>query len=148
MAKGKYQRWLEPEGLILLEGWARDGLTDEQIAYNMGCSRSTLNVWKNKYPVISDTLKEGKEVVDRKVENALLKSALNGNVTAQIYWIKNRMRDKYSDKPTRPKDGAGRSSECNERTTAQKKQVSMDLSRLTDQELETLESILAKLHAK
>ena len=32
MAKGKYQEWLEPEGLLKLEGWARDGLTDEQIA--------------------------------------------------------------------------------------------------------------------
>lgn len=36
MAKGKYQEWLEPEGLLKLEGWARDGLTDEQIAQNMG----------------------------------------------------------------------------------------------------------------
>jgi hypothetical protein len=31
VAKGKYQRWLEPDGLTLLEGWARDGLTDEQL---------------------------------------------------------------------------------------------------------------------
>lgn len=29
MAKGKYRRWLEPDGLLLLEGWARDGLTPE-----------------------------------------------------------------------------------------------------------------------
>ena len=36
MAKGKYQKWLEPEGLLLLEGWARDGLTDEQLAQKMG----------------------------------------------------------------------------------------------------------------
>lgn len=28
----KFQRWTEPQGLTLLEGWARDGLTDEQIA--------------------------------------------------------------------------------------------------------------------
>lgn len=49
MAKGKFQRWLEPDGLLLLEGWSRDGLTDEQIAHNMGCSRSTLNEWKEKY---------------------------------------------------------------------------------------------------
>ena len=49
MAKGKYQEWLEPEKLILIEGWARDGLTDEQIAKNIGISRSTLNEWKNKY---------------------------------------------------------------------------------------------------
>lgn len=76
MAKGKYEEWLTSEKLLLLEGWARDGLTDKQIAHNMGISRSTLNEWKNKYPDISDTLKKGKEVVDRMVENALLKRAL------------------------------------------------------------------------
>ena len=75
MAKGKYQQWLEPEGLTLLEGWARDGLTDEQIAVNMGISRSTLSDWKTKYSDISDALKKGKEVVDVEVENSLLKKA-------------------------------------------------------------------------
>lgn len=76
MAKGKYEKWLEPDGLLLLEGWARDGLTDEQIAKNMGVNRRTLNDWKNKYSPISLTLKKGKEVVDIEVENALLKRAL------------------------------------------------------------------------
>ena len=76
MAKGKYEYWLTPEGFLKLEGWARDGLTDEQIAQNIGISRSTLNAWKERYSDISDTLKKGKEVVDRKVENALLKRAL------------------------------------------------------------------------
>ena len=46
MAKGKYKYWLTPEGLLKLEGWTRDGLTEEQIAGNMGISRSTLNEWK------------------------------------------------------------------------------------------------------
>ena len=57
MAKGKYKYWLTPEGLLKLEGWTRDGLTEEQIASNMGISRSTLNEWKKLYPDISDTLK-------------------------------------------------------------------------------------------
>lgn len=81
MAKGKYEKWLEPDGLLLLEAWARDGLTDEQIAKNMDISRSTLNEWKKKYPCISDTLKKGKEVVDIEVENALLKRALGYSYT-------------------------------------------------------------------
>lgn len=98
MAKGKYQKWLEKENLILLEGWARDGLTDEQIAKNMGISYSTLKDWKNKYSAISATLKKGKEVVDFQVENALLSSALEGNTTAQIFWLKNRRPDKWRDK--------------------------------------------------
>jgi len=121
MAKGKYEYWLTPEGLTKLEGWARDGLTDEQIASNIGISRSTLNTWKDKYSDISDTLKKGKEVVDYAVENALLKRALGytekeqkltkdgeiieiekevpGDVTAQIFWLKNRKPDKWRDKP-------------------------------------------------
>lgn len=98
MAKGKYQEWLEPDGLLLLEGWARDGLTDEQIAHNMGIVTSTLYDWKKKYSEISEALKKGKEVVDIEVENALLKSALEGNITAQIFWLKNRKPNRWREK--------------------------------------------------
>lgn len=99
MAKGKYQRWLEPDGLILLEGWARDGLTDEQLAEKMGIGVATLYRWKNEHREIQEALKKGKEVVDYKVENALLTAALQGNTTAQIFWLKNRRPDKWRDKP-------------------------------------------------
>lgn len=104
MAKGKYEYWLTEEGLILLEGWARDGLTDEQIAHNMGITRETLNQWKNKYTDISDTLKKGKEVVDYEVENALLQSAMSGNTTAQIFWLKNRRPNKWREKRDNTED--------------------------------------------
>lgn len=103
MAKGKYEKWLEPDSLILLEGWARDGLTDEQIAHNMGVAYSTLKDWKNKYSAISAALKKGKEVVDFEVENALYQAALSGNVTAQIYWLNNRKPDKWRNKPKEEK---------------------------------------------
>lgn len=76
MAKGKYEQWLTAECLLQLGAWARNGLTDEQIAKNIGINRDTLYSWKKKYPVISDTLKKGKEVVDIQVENALLQKAL------------------------------------------------------------------------
>ena len=130
MANGKYKQWLEPEGLTLLEGWARDGLTDEQIAGNIGINTSTLYDWKNKFPKISEALKKGKEVVDIQVENALLKRALGyefqetrveksdkdgtkiiqtlkhipADTTAQIFWLKNRRPDKWRDKPEMPGD--------------------------------------------
>ena len=55
MAKGKYEEWLTEEGITLLEGWARDGLTDEQIAKNMGVSHSTLYEWKKRYSEISES---------------------------------------------------------------------------------------------
>lgn len=76
MAKGKYEEWLQPDGLTKIEGWARDGLTEEQIAHNMGVAYSTLKNWKNDHLAILAALKRGKEVVDREVENALLKRAL------------------------------------------------------------------------
>lgn len=76
MAKGKYQEWLTPDGITRLEAWARDGLTDEQLAAKIGIAAATLYDWKNKYPGISEALKRGKEVVDIEVENALLKRAL------------------------------------------------------------------------
>ena len=120
MAKGKFEYWLTPEGLLKIEGWARDGLTDDQIAKNIGVSVSTLNNWKIKYVEILESLKRGKEVVDRQVENALLKRALGytyeeityeGGVetkrvvkevvpdtTAQIFWLKNRKRETWTDR--------------------------------------------------
>lgn len=99
MARGKFEYWLTEDGLTLLEGWARDGLTDEQIAHNIGITAKTLYEWKNKYSDICEALKKGKEVVDYEVENALLNKALAGDVTAQIFWLKNRMKSKWRDKP-------------------------------------------------
>ena len=94
----KINEWLEKDNLILLEGWARDGLTFEQIANNIGVNVVTLREWRKKEPTISTALKKGREVVDYEVENALLKSALEGNTTAQIFWLKNRRKMQWRDK--------------------------------------------------
>lgn len=42
----------------------------------MSITEQTLNVWKKKFSSLSESLKKGKEVIDRQVENALLKRAL------------------------------------------------------------------------
>lgn len=76
IAKGKYQEWLEQDSLLMVEGWARQGLTDEQISKNMSISYSTFREWKKKYSALSAALKKGKAPVDFEVENALLKRAL------------------------------------------------------------------------
>ena len=81
MAKGRYENWLTEEGIALIKGWARDGLTEKDIAKNMHISRSTLNEWKKKYDDIAAALKCGKEAADRIVENALFKKAIGGTVT-------------------------------------------------------------------
>lgn len=130
-AKGKYHDWMTPEGLLKVEGWARDGLIDEQIAQNMGIRVTTLYDWKNRFPQFSEALKRGKEIVDLQVENALLKRALGyeyeeikekfeggvltertvtkkevvADTTAQIFWLKNRKPDTWRDKPEGTKKG-------------------------------------------
>ena len=137
MAKGKYAEWLTEDGLLLLKGWARDGLTDEKIADNIGIAAGTLYRWMNEHKEIRDAIKKGKEPADYHVEDALYKSATGYTVkvkkpvklktrkqlkdkglieeerieyveeevyvrpdtTAQIYWLKNRRRGKWCDKP-------------------------------------------------
>jgi len=78
MTGGKYKEWLEPDGLLRIEAWARDGLRirREQIAHNMGIRVETLRVWVSTHPTISTALKRGKEVIDIQVENAMCKRAL------------------------------------------------------------------------
>ena len=68
--------WLSDDGLLRVKGWAREGLTDEQIASKIGISAHTLYEWQNRFPIFAQTLKEGKAPVDTEVENALLKRAL------------------------------------------------------------------------
>ena len=124
MAKAKYEEWLLEEGLLKIQGWARDGLTEEQIAHNMGIAVSTLGNWKKSHLEILEALKKGKEVVDIQVENALLKRALGyefievtkeltdagllitkevtklqaPDTTAAIFWLKNRKPNEWRDK--------------------------------------------------
>lgn len=77
MAKSKWETHVK-DRLIEVEGWARDGLTDEQIWNKLGISKDTFYRYKNEYSDFSDSLKRGKEIVDREVENALLKKAIGG----------------------------------------------------------------------
>jgi hypothetical protein len=121
----KYKEWLEEDGLLRIAAWARDGLTDEQIAHNMGIAYSTFRVWRNKFSAISAALKKNKEIVDIQVENALHKRATGfivvlkkAKVTREgdviyyeeeqyyppdplsiFYWLKNRKSDTWRDKP-------------------------------------------------
>lgn len=129
MAKGKYEDWLTPEGLAKIEGWARDGLADKQIAHNIGIRPETLWAWQKQYPNLSNALKKGKEPANLEVENALFKLAtgytiklrkpikvrkrggdedikyadeeiyIKPEVAAQVFWLKNRMKDRWRDRP-------------------------------------------------
>lgn len=125
---GKYEEWITEDGLTRLTGWARDGLTNIQIAQNIGIGERTFSEWVARFPAISTALKKGKEPVDIQVENALLKRALGydyeetitdveetggktskkhirkikkhmpGDTTAMIFWLKNRKPLQWREK--------------------------------------------------
>lgn len=97
MAGGRPTKY-NPDNNILVEGWARDGLSNEQIAANLGVNVATLYEWRLRHPEFAESIKKGKEVADREVENALHQSALSGNIVAQIFWLKNRKPGQWRDK--------------------------------------------------
>ena len=157
-----YTEWLTDEGLLKIEGWARDGLTMEQISHNIGITSTTLYDWQNKFPELSTTLKKGKEVVDRQVENKLFQRAIGyeyveqkittaadgsqrtetvvkhvaPDVTAQIFWLKNR------------KPAAWRDVRQNEIYGLEGGPIQVankpDLSKLTEEELANLATIISR----
>ena len=125
--KPKYTRWITPQGLKKVETWAGEGLYDQQIAADkMGISPQTLCEWKNKYPELSEALQRGRDKSDNAVENAIFKAAIGfetsdekievsdgpmgrtvkktslkrsyaPNMTAAIFWMKNRRPDRWKD---------------------------------------------------
>lgn len=75
LAKSKWESHVKDK-LVLIEGWARNGLTDKEIAKKLGIAYSTFKEYKNKYPALSASLKKGKDIIDFEVEGALIKRAL------------------------------------------------------------------------
>ncbi|MBO5958876.1 MAG: helix-turn-helix domain-containing protein [Lentisphaeria bacterium] len=126
--KGSSAEWLTDDGLVLVQGWARDGLTDEQIAKNIGIAPRTYYEWQERFPQFRQAIKKGKAPVDVQVENALLKRALGyeyeetiteieeveegrqkkhirrikkhmpPDVGAIVFWLKNRKPGRWRDK--------------------------------------------------
>lgn len=124
IAKGKYHAWLQEDNLIRIESWARMGLTNEQIAKNIGINADTFYTWLKKYPEISESIKKGKAPIDFEVENALFKRAIGyeyeeietiieeidgkqrkrikkikkvalPETSAMIFWLKNRKPEQW-----------------------------------------------------
>ena len=82
MAKPKFD-FKDPHNLIRIEGWARDGLDDKQIAANIGYNETYFSELKGKIPELSKALKNGRAPLELKVENTLYTKATGMKVKVQ-----------------------------------------------------------------
>lgn len=100
-------------------GMAQMGATDAEICAAIGINHDTFYRWVRIVPGFSDAIKRG-EVHNDRVERTLLQKALGGtkktvtidsdgkrvekieevagDTTAQIFWLKNRRRDRWADR--------------------------------------------------
>ena len=79
MAESKYDENF-PERAM---DFASEGMTDSQIAYQLGVSRSTFYNYKQQHSRFAEAIDVGRDVIDSRVENRLLELAL-GNYTITI----------------------------------------------------------------
>ena len=93
----KYQTHVAPR-LEEIKDWVRNGATDKVIAERLGISEDSFYEYKKKFPEFSEVIKKNKEICDAEVESALHKAAVGGNITAMIFWLKNRRPDKWREK--------------------------------------------------
>ena len=98
MAKSKYESHVAPR-LEEIKDWCRNGATDLEIYTRLGIGKDSFYEYKKQFPEFSDTLKYSKEYCDGQIENALFEAAKAGNVTAQIFWLKNRRSKVWREKP-------------------------------------------------
>jgi len=105
-------------------GMARIGATDEEVAAALGADVRTLHRWKKSHAEFCHSLKEGKDAADARVQDRLFTRAVGycctekrtkkdakgaiteeivtlkevvPDVTAQIFWLKNRRPDLWRD---------------------------------------------------
>lgn len=69
--KPKYESWITEDGLTILRGKARDGLTNEEIARSViGINPATIYEWIKKFPEIGEAIKKGREPIAIKIEDS------------------------------------------------------------------------------
>ena len=80
------------------EKCARRGLTNVEIAQFLDIGVATLERWAIAYPEFRSALKCANAAADDRVERSLYRQAIVGNVTACIFWLKNRRREQWRDR--------------------------------------------------
>lgn len=100
----KYKHELLP----IISQMVRAGFTDLEFCRALGIDDNTWYRWQAKHEKLRETLKDWKRYADKRVEQSLYFQALEGNVTAMIFWLKNRQPEEWRDKIDTEEHGRGR----------------------------------------
>lgn len=74
------------------------GLIDSEVADKISVNVATLRRWKDRHPALAEVMSDGKANADDRVEASLYGRAIAGDVTACIFWLKNRRRKEWKDR--------------------------------------------------
>lgn len=75
-ANGIYKDWIAGEGLEKICKWSRLGMTDKQIAKNIGVTTVTLYDWKRRYPEFAEVVRQAKQELKLELEQSMLDLAM------------------------------------------------------------------------
>jgi hypothetical protein len=81
-----------------VERLAGQGLSKREIAYCLGIGESTVYKKQKTDVEFREAIKKGRAAGLKTITNALFETGSGGNVTAQIFYLKNRAPDKWSDR--------------------------------------------------
>src|SRR5215471_18710453 len=92
----------QPEYATVVEKLCLLGARDADLARAFDVSESTIDNWKAAHPEFLAALKAGRELADADVAHSLYRRALGDgdrppDVTACIFWLKNRRPDWWRD---------------------------------------------------
>lgn len=87
MAKSKYEPYVLPR-FDEIRKWLEDGLTERQIARNLGVSKTSFEAYKRKHPDFLALIKRGRGALIRELENALVKRALGYEYIEEKTYVK------------------------------------------------------------
>ncbi len=87
-----------PKYCKIVEEMCRLGATDVEVAKALEVQVSAIYDWRNKYEAFSAAMRTGKDFADERVVRSLYQNAIEGDTTAQIFWLKNRRPGEWRDK--------------------------------------------------
>jgi Helix-turn-helix domain of resolvase len=97
----------KPEYAELVASLSESGLTDQELAAELGVGVTTFYRWQKEYPEFRKSINVAKDIADDRVERSLYQKALGfregesyypPDATSMIFWLKNRRREQWRDK--------------------------------------------------